>query len=26
VDEQTAKTDVKEFVSLLINNGLVENE
>ena len=26
VDEETAKADVKEFVSLLINNGLVENE
>ena len=26
VDEETAKKDVKEFVFLLINNGLVENE
>ena len=26
VDEETAKTDVEEFVSLLINNGLIENE
>lgn len=26
VDEATAKSDVAEFVSLLINNGLVENE
>ena len=26
VDEETAKEDVEEFVNLLINNGLVENE
>lgn len=26
VDEETAKADVKEFILLLINNGLVENE
>lgn len=26
VDAETAKADVKEFVSLLINNGLIENE
>lgn len=26
VDTETAKADVQEFVSLLINNGLVENE
>lgn len=26
VDEETAKADVAEFVSLLINNGLIENE
>lgn len=26
VDEETAKNDVQEFVNLLINNGLVENE
>lgn len=26
VDEKTAKADVAEFVSLLINNGLIENE
>ena len=26
VDSETAKADVKEFVSLLISNGLVENE
>ena len=26
VDEETAKNDVQEFVKLLINNGLIENE
>lgn len=26
VDEETAKNDVGEFVKLLINNGLIENE
>ena len=26
VDEETAKADVAEFVKLLINNGLIENE
>lgn len=26
VDTETAKEDVKEFVSLLMNNGLIENE
>ncbi len=26
VDAETAKNDVEEFVSLLINNGLIENE
>ncbi len=26
VDAETAKADVAEFVSLLINNGLIENE
>ncbi len=26
VDEETAKVDAREFVSLLINNGLIENE
>ena len=26
VDEETAKTDVQEFVKLLIINGLIENE
>ena len=26
VDEETANTDVGEFVSLLNNNGLIENE
>ena len=26
VDEETAKADVSEFVNLLINNGLIENE
>ena len=26
VDEETAKADVQEFVSRLINNGLIENE
>lgn len=26
VDEETAKTDVAEFVNLLINNGLISNE
>ena len=26
VDEETAKADVAEFVNLLINNGLIENE
>lgn len=26
VDAETAKADVKEFVSLLIYNGLIENE
>lgn len=26
VDEETAKADVSEFVKLLINNGLIENE
>ena len=26
VDRETAKEDVSEFVNLLINNGLIENE
>ena len=26
VDEETAKNDVSEFVNLLINNGLIDNE
>ena len=26
VDEETAQNDVEEFVNLLINNGLIENE
>lgn len=26
VDEETAENDVREFVKLLINNGLIENE
>ena len=26
VDEETAKEDVKEFINLLIYNGLIENE